>query len=74
MKTIAYLIIKDDSIRYEEYWDGYSDTSHTSSFFMAKTFIGILVGVAIEEGKIKSIDEPVGAQIHNESCFLKFET
>lgn len=60
MKTIAYLIIKDDSIRHEEYWDGYSDTSHTSSFSMAKTFISILVGIAIEEGKIKSLDEPVG--------------
>lgn len=60
MKTIAYLIIKEDSIRHEEYWDGYSDTSHTSSFSMAKTFIGILVGIAIEEGKIKSLDQPVG--------------
>ncbi len=59
MKTIAYLIIKDDSIRYEEYWGGYSDTSHTSSFSMAKTFISILVGIAIEEGKIKSLDQPV---------------
>ncbi|MBI4932162.1 MAG: serine hydrolase [Bacteroidetes bacterium] len=60
MKTIAYLVIKDDSIRHEEYWDGYSDTSHTSSFSMAKTFISILVGIAIEEGKIKSLDEAVG--------------
>ena len=60
MKTIAYLIIKDDSIRHEEYWDGYSDTSHTGSFSMAKTFISILVGIAVNEGKIKSIDEPVG--------------
>ena len=58
--TIAFLVIKDDSIRHEEYWDGYSDTSHTSSFSMAKTFISILVGVAVEEGKIKSIDEPIG--------------
>ena len=39
MRTIAYLVIKDDSIRHEEYWDGYSDTSHTSSFSMAKTFV-----------------------------------
>src|SRR5262245_38859453 len=41
-KSIAYLVIKDDSIRHEEYWDGYSDTSHTSSFSMAKTFVSIL--------------------------------
>ncbi len=60
MKTIAYLVIKDDSIRHEEYWGGYSDTSHTGSFSMAKTFVSILVGIAVEEGKIRSIDEPVG--------------
>ena len=60
MKTIAYLIIRNDSICHEEYWDGYSDSSHTSSFSMAKTFISILVGIAIEEGKIKSLDESVG--------------
>lgn len=60
MKTIAYLVIKDDSIRHEEYWDGYNDTSHTSSFSMAKTFVSILVGIAIEEGKIKSLDESIG--------------
>ena len=59
MKTIAYLIIQDDSLRFEKYWLGYSDTSHTSSFSMAKTFIGILAGIAIEEGKIQSLDQPV---------------
>lgn len=60
LHTIAYLVIKNDSIRHEEYWNGYSDTSHTSSFSMAKTFISILVGIAVDEGKIRSIDQPVG--------------
>lgn len=60
MKTIAYLVIQNDSIRHEQYWGGYSDTSHSGSFSMAKTFISILVGIAIDEGKIKSIDQPAG--------------
>jgi len=59
MNTIAYLVIKDDSIRHEEYWGGYSDTSHSGSFSMAKTLVSILVGIAIGDGKIKSVDEPV---------------
>lgn len=59
LETIAFLVIKDDSIRYEEYRDGFSDTSTTNSFSMAKTFVGILAGIAIEEGKIKSLDQPV---------------
>jgi CubicO group peptidase (beta-lactamase class C family) len=60
MGTIAYLIIKNDSIRYEEYWDGYSDTSHTNAFSMAKTFVSMLVGCALADGKIKSLEQPVG--------------
>jgi CubicO group peptidase (beta-lactamase class C family) len=57
--TIAYVIVKDDSIIHEQYWDGYGEDSHTNSFSMAKTFTSILVGIAIDEGKIKSVDEPV---------------
>jgi CubicO group peptidase (beta-lactamase class C family) len=58
-ETEAYLIIKNDSLCYEQYWDGYSDTSHTNSFSMAKSIVSMLTGIAIQEGKIKSIDEPV---------------
>lgn len=58
--TIAYLIVQNDSITHEEYWEGFSDSSHTNSFSMAKTFVGILAGIAVGEGKIKSLDEPVG--------------
>ena len=37
-QTIAFLVLKNDSVKYEEYWDGFSDTSHTNSFSMAKNF------------------------------------
>ena len=60
LQTIAYLIIKDDSIIHEQYWDGFGENSTTNSFSMAKTFVSILIGAAIDEGKIKSVDEPVG--------------
>ncbi len=59
MKTAAFLVIQNDSIRYEEYWDGFSDTSHTNSWSMAKTIVSLLIGIAIDEGKIKSMDQPV---------------
>ena len=58
-QTEAYIIIKNDSICYEQYWDGYSYTSHTNSFSMAKSIVSILTGIAMQEGKIKSIDEHV---------------
>lgn len=58
-ETVAFLVIKDDSLRYEEYWDGYGPASLSNSFSMAKSFVSILVGMAIDEGKIKSLDQPV---------------
>jgi CubicO group peptidase (beta-lactamase class C family) len=59
-KTIAYLIIKNDSIRYEHYWDDYNENSLTNSFSMAKSFVGILIGCALQDGYIQSLDQPVG--------------
>ena len=58
--TVGLLMIKNDSIVFEKYWDGYSDTSHSNSFSMAKSITSLLVGVAIKEGKIKSVNQLVG--------------
>jgi CubicO group peptidase (beta-lactamase class C family) len=58
--TIAVLVIKNDSVSFEEYWDGYSDSSYSGSFSMAKSITSLLIGAALKEEKIKSLDEPVG--------------
>ena len=55
-KSLAFLVIKNDSILYEEYWDEGAKGSITNSFSMAKTFVSVLVGIAIGEGKIKNVD------------------
>ncbi|MEO8087428.1 MAG: serine hydrolase [Bacteroidota bacterium] len=60
LQTVSYLVIQNDSIRYEEYWDHYSEKSLSNSFSMAKSVIGLLIGIAHDEGKIKSLDEPIG--------------
>ncbi len=60
LKTVAVLVIKSDSIYYEKYNDGYSDSSFSNSFSVAKSITSLLVGAAIKEGKIKSVEEPVG--------------
>ncbi|PRY10438.1 CubicO group peptidase (beta-lactamase class C family) [Pontibacter ummariensis] len=60
LESVAFLVIKDDSILYEQYWDGYSDESLSNSFSMAKSVVSMLVGAAIKEGKIKSVEQPVG--------------
>ena len=57
--TIAYVIIKNDSIWFENYYDGFGEDSKTNSFSMAKSYVSGLMGKAIEEGYIKSLDQPV---------------
>jgi len=60
LRTVGVLMIKNDSIVFEKYWDGYSDSSLSGSFSMAKSITSILIGVAIKEGKIQSVEQPVG--------------
>jgi CubicO group peptidase (beta-lactamase class C family) len=60
LSSTGLLVIKNDSVLYERYWDGYSDSSKSGSFSMAKSITSLLVGIALKEGKIKSLDEPVG--------------
>jgi len=55
----AFLVVKHDKIVYEQYWDNYNENSLTNSFSVAKTFVGLLIGIAIDEGKINSVDDPV---------------
>ena len=62
-KSAAFLVIKNDSILYEEYWDNYSRNSSTNSFSVAKSIVSILVGIAIDEGKISSENDAVGKYI-----------
>jgi len=58
-QSIGFAVMKDGKLLYEEYWDGYSDKSLTNSFSMAKTVTTMLLGKAIEQGYVKSLDQPV---------------
>lgn len=57
--TAAFLIIKNDSIWYERYYDHYSDSSNTNSFSMAKSIVTSALGRAIKQRKIQSLDTKV---------------
>ncbi len=58
-KTVAFLIIKNDTIQYEKYWHKYDENSIVASFSMAKSVTSILIGCAIDEGLIESVNEPI---------------
>jgi CubicO group peptidase (beta-lactamase class C family) len=57
--TVAFLIIRNDTIQYEKYFRGYDEQRIVPSFSMAKSVTSILIGCAIEDGLVKSVDESV---------------
>lgn len=58
-KTVAFMIIQNDSIYYEKYFKGHDESSIVPSFSMAKSVISLLIGCAIDDGLIKSVNEPI---------------
>lgn len=62
-KTSAMLVIQDDVIRYEEYFFGGDQNTVFSSNSMGKSFVSALMGIAVSEGYIESIDDPLGKYI-----------
>lgn len=62
-KTTSFIIIKDDKIRYENYFNGYNKDSISRFFSVTKSITSALTGIAIDEGLIKSVDEHIDEYI-----------
>ena len=57
--TDALLVIRHDTIVYEYYGNNFTADDHHISWSMAKSVVSALFGIAIHEGKIKSIEQSV---------------
>ena len=58
-QTVALMLIKNDSIVFEKYYEDYGKDSKSNSFSMVKSYVAALLGKAIMDGAIKSLDQPV---------------
>jgi len=58
-ETLAFLIIRKDSILFEEYFEGATKKSVQASFSMSKSFLSAMIGIAVNKGQIKSIKDPI---------------
>ncbi len=61
--TTSFIVIQDGAILYEKYFNGYGRNSIVPSFSMAKSLISALVGIAVEERAIASLDDPMVAYL-----------
>jgi CubicO group peptidase (beta-lactamase class C family) len=57
-QTTNLLVLRDGNLLYEGYFDGHQRDTVQTSFSMAKSVISLLIGVAIAESKLPSIDTP----------------
>lgn len=57
--TTGIVIIKDGIVSYEKYFKGCTEDSSVHVFSVTKSVISVLVGIALDKGYIKNIDEKV---------------
>jgi CubicO group peptidase (beta-lactamase class C family) len=57
--TAALLVLVDGAIRYEGYWLTGGPKVTWLSMSVAKSFVSCLVGIALDEGLIGSVDQPI---------------
>jgi CubicO group peptidase (beta-lactamase class C family) len=57
--TDALLVMKDGRIVHEDYRNNSDERTRFMGWSMTKSLISILVGIALEDGKIRSLDEPI---------------
>ncbi len=62
-ESVAFLIIRNDTILYERYFDDYDEASIVPSFSMAKSVLSMLIGCAIDDGLIGSVHDPVSRYV-----------
>lgn len=58
-KTVAFLVIHRDTVIYERYFKGYDPGHLHASFSMAKSVTSMLIGCAVDDGYIQSVQQPV---------------
>ena len=57
--THAFIVIRNGELLYENYLNGYARDSLNESWSLAKPVVSSLIGIAIAEGRIKSVNDPI---------------
>lgn len=73
LHSVGFAVFQHDSLVLEQYWSGWDADSVANSFSVAKSYISLLTGIAMKEGVIKSMFQPVGDFIpeYKDGCYAK---
>jgi len=64
-QTTALIVIKDDTIKYEQYFRKHSENEKHIAFSVSKSYISLLIGIAVENGFINSINDNAEKYVPN---------
>jgi CubicO group peptidase (beta-lactamase class C family) len=59
VSATGFLVVKDDAIVAERYFQGADERTTFTSWSMAKSFVSTLVGMSLGDGRIESLDDPI---------------
>lgn len=62
-KTTAFLVLRRDTVVYERYFNGYEPDQLHCVNSVSKSFISLLMGLAVESGAIASLDDPLASYL-----------
>lgn len=57
--TTGFIVARDDTILFEDYYQGETESDRHIMFSVTKSFVSAMIGMALEDGLIDSIDDPV---------------
>jgi CubicO group peptidase (beta-lactamase class C family) len=57
----SVLVVRHGYLVYERYWQGMTAADGDNTYSVTKSVVSALVGIALGEGKLKGLDQPVGA-------------
>lgn len=58
-ETSAFLVIKNDQVVFENYYEGYKRDSISNIFSVSKSVTALLMGIAIDDGIIDNVNDPI---------------
>lgn len=58
-RTVAFLVVRRDTVVYERYFKEYHRGQLHASFSMAKSVTSMLIGCAVADGYIRTVQQPV---------------